>query len=244
MAYDVHTFWPVTKKWSPSSTARVVSDARSEPAFGSLIPMHHTMSPRRAAGASFFCSSVPNSKRLGATIAQPGKCTDRGRPRAAISSWNTSVCTGVALRPPSSGGYPGTIQPWSNRVACQSLAHLGMPSSSDAAKSRPNACLGAWVSRKTSSSALKASSSGPQASLMASQSERRDAGVDTLEQLVAHALDGIDRPLLVGRRLVDRVPALGQLHEPAGDDEALAADALGQVRRQPRHEGRRVLRRP
>ena len=40
----------------------------------------------------------------GATIAQPGKWTDRGMPREAISSWNTRVCTGVAFRPPSSGG--------------------------------------------------------------------------------------------------------------------------------------------
>ena len=39
-------------KLSPSSTARVCRPARSEPAFGSLMPMHHTVSPRIAAGAS------------------------------------------------------------------------------------------------------------------------------------------------------------------------------------------------
>ena len=43
--------------------------ARSEPAFGSLIPMHQIVSPRIAAGASAFCASLPNSSRLGATIA-------------------------------------------------------------------------------------------------------------------------------------------------------------------------------
>ena len=34
------------------ASARVCSPARSEPAFGSLMPMHHTVSPRIAAGAS------------------------------------------------------------------------------------------------------------------------------------------------------------------------------------------------
>ena len=34
-APDVHTFWPVTTHSSPSSSARVVSPARSEPAPGS-----------------------------------------------------------------------------------------------------------------------------------------------------------------------------------------------------------------
>ncbi len=113
MAYDVQTFWPFTTKWSPSRTARVRIDARSEPAPGSLIPMHHTVSPRSAAGTSSRCSSVPNSSRLGATIAWPGKCIERVMPRAASSSKYTRVCTSVALRPPSSGGFPGTSQPWS-----------------------------------------------------------------------------------------------------------------------------------
>ena len=35
-AYDVHTFWPVTTKWSPSVMARVPTLARSLPASGSL----------------------------------------------------------------------------------------------------------------------------------------------------------------------------------------------------------------
>ena len=34
-AYEVQTFWPLTTKWSPRSSARVCSEARSEPAFGS-----------------------------------------------------------------------------------------------------------------------------------------------------------------------------------------------------------------
>ena len=37
-APEVHTFWPLTTKWSPWSTARVWSAARSEPAPGSEKP--------------------------------------------------------------------------------------------------------------------------------------------------------------------------------------------------------------
>ena len=35
-AKDDHTFWPFTRQPSPSGVARVASDARSEPAPGSL----------------------------------------------------------------------------------------------------------------------------------------------------------------------------------------------------------------
>jgi hypothetical protein len=48
--------------------------------------MHHTVSPRIAAGASSFWVSVPNSSRLGATIAYPGKWNERSTRRLAISS--------------------------------------------------------------------------------------------------------------------------------------------------------------
>ena len=34
-AYDVQIFWPLTMKWSPWSSARACSAARSEPALGS-----------------------------------------------------------------------------------------------------------------------------------------------------------------------------------------------------------------
>ena len=49
-AAEVHTFWPVTTHSSPSSTARVVTLARSEPASGSLKSWHHTSSPRSIGG--------------------------------------------------------------------------------------------------------------------------------------------------------------------------------------------------
>ena len=45
-APDVHTFWPVTIHSSPSFTALVWREARSEPDDGSLNSWQATMSPR------------------------------------------------------------------------------------------------------------------------------------------------------------------------------------------------------
>ena len=42
---EVQTFWPLTTHSSPSSTARVVRPARSEPAPGSLNSWHHALTP-------------------------------------------------------------------------------------------------------------------------------------------------------------------------------------------------------
>src|SRR5215467_11294801 len=59
-APDVHTFWPLTTKWSPWSMARVRRLARSEPAPGSENPWHQISSALRIAGRwRRFCSGVP-----------------------------------------------------------------------------------------------------------------------------------------------------------------------------------------
>ena len=50
VANDVQIFWPSITHSSPSSTARVVRPARSEPAFGSENPWHHESSPERMRG--------------------------------------------------------------------------------------------------------------------------------------------------------------------------------------------------
>ena len=47
-----HVFWPFTIQSSPSRTADVRSDARSEPAFGSEKPWHQMSSPRSMRGSS------------------------------------------------------------------------------------------------------------------------------------------------------------------------------------------------
>ena len=49
-AYDVHTFWPDSSQPSSTRTARVDSDARSEPASGSLNSWHQISSAVRIDG--------------------------------------------------------------------------------------------------------------------------------------------------------------------------------------------------
>ena len=46
-AMVVHTFWPFTTHSSPSRTARVAREARSDPEPGSLNSWHQTSSPER-----------------------------------------------------------------------------------------------------------------------------------------------------------------------------------------------------
>ena len=59
-AIDVHTFWPLTSQPPSTRSARVVSEARSEPAPGSLNSWHHSISPRNVGGIHrCCCSSVP-----------------------------------------------------------------------------------------------------------------------------------------------------------------------------------------
>ena len=54
---------------SPSRTARVVSDARSVPEFGSVYPMQKWISPARILGRkNSFCSCVPKFMMVGPTV--------------------------------------------------------------------------------------------------------------------------------------------------------------------------------
>src|SRR5439155_393343 len=83
---EVHTFWPLITKRSPSRTARVVSDARSLPAPGSLMPRHADRSPCRIGMAyRSICASLPKSKIDGATIPRPCGFVVRATP-ASVSS--------------------------------------------------------------------------------------------------------------------------------------------------------------
>ena len=125
-APEVHTFWPLTTKWSPSSTARVRRPARSEPASGSDMPSAAVMSARSSGTAHFcFCSSVPKFNSDGAMIDRPCGFWVTSMRRRWNSSDTTNCSIRVALRPPYSGGLPGTSQPASNSLRCQSRAHGG-----------------------------------------------------------------------------------------------------------------------
>ena len=71
-AHVVHTFWPVSTHSSPSRSARVASEARSEPAPGSLNSWHHTSSLRTIGGRNRSrCSSVPWANSAGAARLSP-----------------------------------------------------------------------------------------------------------------------------------------------------------------------------
>ncbi len=69
VANDVQIFCPSITHSSPSSAARVLRPARSEPAFGSENPWHHVSSPERMRGRNrCFCSSVPHFRSVLPTI--------------------------------------------------------------------------------------------------------------------------------------------------------------------------------
>ncbi len=53
-------FEPLMTQWSPSSSARVLEAAASDPAFGSVSPKAASISPLQSLGShSSRCSSVP-----------------------------------------------------------------------------------------------------------------------------------------------------------------------------------------
>jgi hypothetical protein len=65
----MNTFVPFSTHSSPSRSARVRSEARSEPAFGSEKPRHQSSSALRSVGRNrAFCSAVPNARSVGAEI--------------------------------------------------------------------------------------------------------------------------------------------------------------------------------
>jgi len=81
------TFWPLTTKSSPSATARVCSEARSEPALGSENPWHQISSPRSMGGRNRrFCSSVPCCMIAGAMLEMPMGLSVPGAPARCSSS--------------------------------------------------------------------------------------------------------------------------------------------------------------
>jgi len=99
-AHVVHTFWPVTTHSSPSRSARVASDARSDPAPGSLNSWHHTSSLRTIGGRNRRrCSSVPWANNAGAARFNPSgfrRPRLNGRNSASIAR----ATAGLTSRPP------------------------------------------------------------------------------------------------------------------------------------------------
>jgi hypothetical protein len=78
---------PLTTKSSPSRTARVRSDARSDPASGSDMPWHQMSSARIMRGSRVcFCSSVPYCMRAGAMLFSPMTLSGMGARARTVSS--------------------------------------------------------------------------------------------------------------------------------------------------------------
>ncbi len=71
LAIDVHTFWPFNSQPPSTAVARVDSDARSEPAPGSLNSWHQPISPRSVGmiQRSLLFASVPCTIRFGSAHA-------------------------------------------------------------------------------------------------------------------------------------------------------------------------------
>src|SRR5215468_3953637 len=111
--------------------------------------------------------------------------------RRDSSSACTNWATMEALRPPNSGGLPGSSQPWSNCRRCHSRAHCGTWALE---RDRSTAC--AWVGRCSSrnawNSARNASTSGSKVSctvllgdpglVLARAAEHQFAGLGPLER--------------------------------------------------------------
>lgn len=95
----VQIFWPVIRQPPSTRSARVLSEARSDPAPGSLNSWHHTTSPRSVGTASArFCSSVPCATI--ASVAQPPMSSCGMAMPAAAISWAMTICSsGPAPRP-------------------------------------------------------------------------------------------------------------------------------------------------
>ena len=98
-ATEVQTFWPSRIQPPSVRVARVLSEARSLPAPGSLNSWHHNSSPRRVGSTKRSrWSSVPWAIRVGRAQAATW-AGGRRIPAAASSSSITSCSTGPAPRP-------------------------------------------------------------------------------------------------------------------------------------------------
>ena len=132
---------------SPSRTARVRSDARSEPAPGSLYSWHHTSCPlMMRCRCSSCCSLVPCAIRVGPTmlidtIRGPLETLNR-----ACSSAKIVLCIGVAPRPPKAFGHEIPAQPPLKSSPCHSRAASWL-SRSNLAYSSADAAEEPWPGR-------------------------------------------------------------------------------------------------
>ena len=145
---------------SPSSSARVFNDARSEPASGSEKPWHQAISPRRIFGRkNCFCSSLPHCKIVGPTSVSPKKSARIGAFTRANSSFSTTLCMIDRPRPPYSVGQEAQIQPPSASFGVHSLSNWERSSGVIENPGVPHPS-GRFSSSQARTSSRKASASG------------------------------------------------------------------------------------
>ena len=117
----VHTFCPLSTHSSPSRSPRVASDARSEPAPGSLSSWHHFSSLRTSGGRKRSrCSSVPNANSAGAALFKPSGFR-RPRLNGASTASTICACAGARSSPPYATGQVATASPLSANVRVPGL---------------------------------------------------------------------------------------------------------------------------
>jgi hypothetical protein len=163
-APEVQTFWPVTSQSESgssgsSSTARVLTAAKSEPASGSEKPWHHVSSAERIVGSSrSCCASSPQTISVGPASRMPRTSAGSGAPERPSSSKKIAVSVSVAPRPPTSVGQCTPAQPPFASVRCHSRRHSQEGSSPSGSGSSDPA--GPCSASHARSSSRKASCSG------------------------------------------------------------------------------------
>ena len=256
----VQVFWPLTTNSSPSRTAVVRSEARSEPASGSEKPCDHQMS-RLAVFARnrSLISWEPNVAITGPTI-EALNASGVGTHARCISSCQMWRRSGDQSRPPHSTGQCGTARPCSLRIRW--LGTIWSLVSSRRSDTASRISCGTWVVKKVRISSRNAASSADSSSCIGSASWIRGRSGSTGASCSSRypAASGRVRP---GYRRVERGGVAARLglglraghHVGAGpDDRDEDRDERGERRggdqerrsrgcSRPRRAGRRAGRR-
>jgi hypothetical protein len=169
---EVHTFCPFTTQSSPSRSARVRTDARSEPAPGSLKPCPHSSSTARIGGRKrFFCSSLPIASSIGPSRSRAFPVARYGALARAYSYSKTISSSSPSPRPPYSRGqlmpsqFPADSSRSQARRTSQAAPSVGPPTPRCAANS-PTRCSAS----QSRSSSRKSRTAGPKSSSMLASS--------------------------------------------------------------------------
>ena len=154
MPNDIQVFWPSSTHSSPSRRARVRSDARSDPASGSLKPWPQNSRPAVIRGRNRrFCSSCRTSAgwaRTGPTRDTPARY---GACARASSSFRTTSWYVGAPRPPYSAGQVRPSQP----AAASCSSHRTRTSQASASSALPRPRCSANSPTRCSSSQARTS---------------------------------------------------------------------------------------